>query len=57
VTAYELQLAGGQQVKLQWNIHGDSIAQTWHANAADITTATKVGIPASGEKRLNLTYP
>ncbi|GIF14532.1 carboxypeptidase-like regulatory domain-containing protein [Actinoplanes teichomyceticus] len=56
VTAYGIPLIGGQQVKLQWDLYGGSDAKLWYADATDISTATKVGIPATGVKTLNLTH-
>jgi len=47
--AYEMRLPGGQQVTVGWEIYGDGWKQGVHAGGA------KVGIPANGTKRLNLT--
>jgi hypothetical protein len=56
-TSYEILLAGGQQVQLRWEQYGDVLTtEKWYANASDISTATKIRIPASGVKTLNLTY-
>ncbi|GIE82949.1 hypothetical protein Aph02nite_88990 [Actinoplanes philippinensis] len=57
VTAYEIPLIGGQQVKLKWDLYSGSETKLWHAGATDISTATKVGIPATGVKTLDLTHP
>jgi hypothetical protein len=56
VTAYQIPLIGGQQVKLQWNLYAGGNTGSWHAGATDISTATKVTIPASGVKKLDLTH-
>jgi hypothetical protein len=57
VSSYQIPLIGGQQVKLNWNLLHQSAAEgSWYANAADISGATKVGIPQNGVKKLNLTY-
>ncbi|WP_328459298.1 carboxypeptidase-like regulatory domain-containing protein [Actinoplanes sp. NBC_00393] len=56
VTSYEMSLIGPQQVKILWDLYDGTDGKTWHAGATDISTATKVGIPASGVKKLNLTH-
>jgi hypothetical protein len=56
ISAYEIALVGGQQVKLQWSIVQGTDRDSWYADAADISGATKVGIPRNGVKKLNLTY-
>ena len=55
--AYELKVAGGQRVKVDWSWYvGENDHHGWYDNATDIDTATKVGIPANGgTKTLNLT--
>jgi hypothetical protein len=55
VTSYAIPLAGGQKIKLQWNLYGGSTDSSWHGGA-DLGTATKITIPASGVKKLNLTH-
>ncbi|MDI6103059.1 carboxypeptidase-like regulatory domain-containing protein [Actinoplanes sp. NEAU-A12] len=55
VTSYQIPLIGGQRVKLQWSLYQRANTGAWHAGATDISTATKVGIPVSGVKELNLT--
>lgn len=56
VTSYEMPLVGPQQVKILWDLYDGIDGVTWYADATDISAATKVGIPASGVKKLNLTH-
>jgi hypothetical protein len=56
VSAYQIPLIGGQNVKLQWSLFQNSDAGSWYSGAADISTATKIGIPRSGVKNFDLTY-
>ncbi len=48
--SYEIALAGGQQVKLQWDYYGADTTPAWYADGK------KIGIPVSGVKKLNLTH-
>ena len=50
-------VAGGQSVKIEWNLYSGANRTVWHADASDISTARKVGIPAAGTKKLNLVHP
>jgi hypothetical protein len=54
---YELEVIGGQQVKVDWSWSvGENSHHGWYRDATGIDTATKVGIPANGgTKKLNLT--
>ncbi len=54
--AYSLPLIGAQPVKIAWGFYGDDVEWTegWHDNAADFATATRVNIPASGTRKVNL---
>ncbi|MEU4236340.1 carboxypeptidase regulatory-like domain-containing protein [Actinoplanes sp. NPDC026619] len=55
--SYEVPVAGGQQVKVGWRYYlDDHDTQGFYDHAADIASATKVGIPANGTKKLNLTF-
>jgi hypothetical protein len=57
IASYEIPLIGGQHVKLRRSVYGSVTPDpAWYANARDISTATKIRIPASGAKVLNLTY-
>jgi hypothetical protein len=56
ITAYEIPLVGGQQVKLEWDVFSGGSTPVWYPGVEDISAATKVGIPASGVKKLNLTF-
>jgi hypothetical protein len=53
---YEMPLAGGQQIKVDWSVSGaPGFWQSgWYDNATDIASATKVAVPKSGSKKLNL---
>lgn len=54
--AYEMPLAGPQPVKISWDVLiGAEDRSGWWADAADITTATPVRVPASGSRTLDLT--
>jgi 5-hydroxyisourate hydrolase-like protein (transthyretin family) len=56
--AYELTVIGGNPVKIAWYLATPlASARGWWENAADLETATKVNIPKSGTKTLNLTLP
>lgn len=53
---YEMPLAGPQQVKIRWDVQiGEESRSGWWENAADITTATRVPVPRSGIRTLDLT--
>jgi hypothetical protein len=56
--AYELKLTGDQKVKIDWiyfPADGSADVRGWYDHATGIDTATKVAIPATGTKKLNLT--
>ncbi len=55
---YTLPLAVGAPVRIDWAISpGDPFPGTngWYQGATGLDTATEVGVPADGTKRLNLT--
>jgi protocatechuate 3,4-dioxygenase beta subunit len=55
--AYDMPLAGGQQIKIGWSLSGDeegSWQDGWYDNATDLASATKVSVPKTGSKKLNL---
>ncbi|HET6534178.1 MAG TPA: carboxypeptidase regulatory-like domain-containing protein [Actinoplanes sp.] len=53
---YEMPLAGAQQVKIHWSVSGsDFWRDGWWPGAADQDSATKVRVPVTGSKKLNLT--
>lgn len=52
---YEMPLAGGQQVKIRWDVGiGEEYRSGWWENAADIATATRVPVPRTGAWTLDL---
>jgi hypothetical protein len=54
---YRMAVIGGQPVKIRWLATGEGniIKTGWYDHATDQNTATRVGIPASGTKRVNVT--
>jgi hypothetical protein len=53
---YTMPIAGGQPVKIRWSVHGDDFWQDgWYDNAADQASATKVPVPRTGTRTLDLT--
>jgi carboxypeptidase family protein len=53
---YQMPLVGPQQVKIRWDAQiGEEDRSGWWENAADITTATRVPVPRSGVRTLDLT--
>jgi hypothetical protein len=54
---YGMAVIGGQPVKIRWLATGEGniIKTGWYDHATDQNTATRVGIPASGTKRVNVT--
>jgi hypothetical protein len=56
VSAYQISLIGGQNVKLQWSLFQNSDAGSWYSGATDISAATKIGVPRSGVKNFDLTH-
>ncbi len=54
--AYEMLLAGGQQIKISWSLYGEGAPwqDGWYDNAIDMASATKVAVPKTGSKKLNL---
>jgi hypothetical protein len=53
---YEMPLAGGQTVKIGWDVQiGEESRSGWWENAPDITTATRVSVPRFGNRTLDLT--
>ena len=53
---YEMLLAGGQQIKINWDLYGEGVPwhEGWYDNATDQASATKVAVPKTGSKKLNL---
>jgi hypothetical protein len=53
---YEMEVIGGQQVKVDWTWYeGETNHHGWYLNATSIDSATNVAIPANGgTKKLNL---
>lgn len=53
---YSLPVIGGHPVKIRWYLATREVrASGWWQDAADIGTATKVNVPRTGTKRLDLT--
>ena len=54
--AYEFTVIGGRPVVVEWYL-ADPVTKSagWYDGAADLASATKVPVPASGTKRLDLT--
>lgn len=54
--AYEMLLAGGQQIKIHWVLSGEGLdwQQGFYDNATDLASATKVSVPKTGSKTLNV---
>jgi hypothetical protein len=48
---------GGQPVKISWLATGenDVLKTGWYDHATDQDSATRVGVPASGTKRVDVT--
>jgi hypothetical protein len=54
---YRMAVIGDQQVKISWLAtgQGDIIKRGWYDHAIDQNAATRVAVPASGTKRVNVT--
>jgi hypothetical protein len=54
---YRMAVIGGQPVTIRWLVtgEGDIIKTGWYDHATDRNAATRVGVPASGTKRVDVT--